>query len=69
LFNKTADEENEPVQVDFKGEVGHYANGRLWRSFTDVVSCNQAVGEALTALEVERSPVPRTRPQEPMVVP
>ena len=69
VFNKTVDEEDEPAQVDFKGEVGHYVNGRLWRSFTDAASCNQAVGEALKALEVEQGPVPRTTPQEPVVVP
>jgi hypothetical protein len=56
VFNKTVDEEDEPAQVDFKGEVGHYVNGRLWRSFTDAASCNQAVGEALKALEIRRRP-------------
>jgi hypothetical protein len=69
VFNKTVDEEDEPAQVDFKGEVGHCVNGRLWRSFTDAASCNQAVGEALKALEVERGPIPRTTPQEPAIVP
>jgi hypothetical protein len=69
VFNKTVDEADEPAQVDFNGEVGHYVNGRLWRSFTDAASCNQAVGEALKALAVERGPVPRTTPQEPVMVP
>jgi hypothetical protein len=69
VFNKTVDEEDERAQVDFKGEVGHYVNGRLWRSFTDAANCNQAVGEALKALEVERGPVPRTVPQEAVIVP
>jgi hypothetical protein len=68
-FNKTVDEEDESAQVDFKGEVGHYVNGRLWRSFTDAASCNLAVGEALKALEVDRGPVPRRTPQEPVAVP
>jgi hypothetical protein len=69
VFNKTVDEEDEPAHVDFKGEIGHFVNGRLWRSFTDAASCNQAVGEALKVLEAERGPVPRTSPQEPVVVP
>jgi hypothetical protein len=69
VFNKTVDEEDEPAQVDFKGEVGHYVNGRLWRSFTDPASCNQAAGEALKALDAERGPIPRTTPQEPVVFP
>lgn len=50
MFNKIVDEDDEPAQADFKNEVGHYVNGRLWRSFTDAASCNQAVGEALKAL-------------------
>lgn len=69
VFNKTVDEDDEPAQVDFKGEVGHYVNGRLWRSFTDPASCNQVVGEALKALDAERGPIPRTTPQEPVMVP
>ena len=69
VFNKTVDEKDEPAQVDFKDEVGHYVNGWLWRSFTDAASCNLAVGEALKALEIERGPVPRTTPQEPVMVP
>jgi Domain of unknown function (DUF4062) len=69
VFNKQVDEEDEPAQVDFKREVGHYVNGRLWRSFTDPASCNQAVGEALKALDAERGPIPRTTPQEPVTVP
>jgi hypothetical protein len=44
VFNKTVDEDDEPAQVDFKGEVGHYVNGRLRRSFTDaVVAIRQSV--------------------------
>ena len=27
VFNKSVDEEDEPAQIDFKGEVGHYVNG------------------------------------------
>lgn len=69
VFNKLVDEEDEPAQADFKREVGHYVNGRLWRSFTDPASCNQAVGEALKALDAERGPIPRTTPQEPVTVP
>lgn len=69
VFNKTVDEKDEPAQVDFKSEVGHYVNGRLWRSFTDPASCNQAVSEALKALDAERCPIPRTIPQESVVVP
>ncbi|MCV7153987.1 DUF4062 domain-containing protein [Mycolicibacterium pyrenivorans] len=69
VFNKHVDEEDEPAQGDFKSEVGHYVNGRLWRSFTDPASCNQAVGEAMKALDVERGPIPRTTPQEPVRVP
>ena len=69
MFNKSVDEDDEPAQVDFKREVGHYINGRLWRSFTDPASCNQAVGEALRALDAERGPVARTAPPEPIAVP
>jgi Domain of unknown function (DUF4062) len=69
VFNKNVDEDDEPAQVDFKGEVGHYVNGRLWRSFTDPASCNQAVGEALKSLNAQRGPVPRTAPPEPVVLP
>jgi hypothetical protein len=69
VFNKTTDEKDEPAQVGFKNEVGHYVNGRLWRSFTDPASCNQAVGEALKALDAEQGPIPRTTPQEPVTVP
>ena len=60
VFNKTTDEKGEPAQVDFNNEVGHYVNGRLWRSFADPTSCNQAVGEALKAPNAERGPIPRT---------
>ncbi len=69
VFNKEVDEDDEPAQVVFKAEVGHYINGRLWRSFTDPASCNQAVGEALKALEVERGAVDRKAPSDPIVVP
>jgi hypothetical protein len=69
VFNKSVDEDDEPAQADFKAEVGHYINGRLWRSFTDPASCNQAVGEALKALDTERGPVARTAPPEPIAVP
>ncbi|MCV7152411.1 DUF4062 domain-containing protein [Mycolicibacterium pyrenivorans] len=69
VFNKIVDEDDEPAQADFKNEVGHYVNGRLWRSFTDAASCNQAVGEALKALSAERGPVPRSALPEPVIVP
>jgi hypothetical protein len=50
VFVKLTDEPDEPAQQEFKQEVGHYVNGRLWKSFTDPLSLNQVVGEALKAL-------------------
>lgn len=50
VFVKSTDEPDEPAQREFKEEVGHYVNGRLWKSFTDPLALNQAVGEALRAL-------------------
>jgi len=69
VFNKSVDEDDEPEQVDFKSEVGHYISGRLWRAFTHPASCNQAVGEALKALDTERGPIDRKAPREPITVP
>jgi hypothetical protein len=59
VFNKQVDEPDEPAQEAFKKQVGHYVNGRLWRSFTDPLSCNLAVLEALNDLDVENGPVER----------
>jgi hypothetical protein len=50
VFDKSTAERPEPAQQAFKQEVGHYVNGRFWTSFTDPLSLNQAVGEALNAL-------------------
>lgn len=50
VFNKIADEPTEPRQQQFKDKVGHYVNGRFWRTFNDPLSLNQAVGEALKEL-------------------
>ncbi|HXO52461.1 MAG TPA: hypothetical protein VN888_15865 [Mycobacterium sp.] len=48
VLNKSVvDEVDERAQSEFKAEVGHYVNGRFWRSFADPLTCNQAVGEAL----------------------
>jgi hypothetical protein len=51
VFNKITDEQDEPEQLAFKADVGHYINGRLWKAFTDPLSLNQAVGEALKAVQ------------------
>lgn len=69
VFNKVLDEEDDTAQSEFKGEVGHYVSGRFWRSFTDPLSCNQAVGEALKGLDLESGPVERSTPSEPVNVP
>lgn len=61
VFNKTVDEADEPAQTAFKAEVGHYVNGRLWKSFTDPLSLNQAVGEALRELPVAGAPLSMQR--------
>lgn len=57
VFVKVVDEPTEPEQQAFKEEVGHYVNGRLWRTFTDPLSLNQAVGEALKALPAPGGPL------------
>lgn len=57
VFNKVTDEPTEPDQQEFKDRVGHYVNGRLWRTFTDPLSLNQAVGEALKALPAANEPL------------
>jgi uncharacterized protein DUF4062 len=50
VFAKTSNELDEPAQLEFKAEVGHYVNGRFWKVFADPLSLNLAVGEALKAL-------------------
>jgi Domain of unknown function (DUF4062) len=67
VFDKVVDEPTESAQRAFKDEVGHYVNGRLWRTFTDPLSLNQAVGEALKALPspggpLELHPLPGPQP-------
>ena len=57
VFDKVVEETSEPGQQAFKAEVGHYVNGRLWRTFTDPLSLNQAVGEALKALPSPSGPL------------
>lgn len=69
VFNKVVDEADEPTQAAFEDEVGHYVNGRFWRSFTDPLTCNQAVGEALKQLQVDVGPVRRATPPGPVRVP
>lgn len=61
VFNKTVDEPDDPAQKAFKDEVGHYVNGRFWKSFTDPLSLNQAVGEALKEVTPPGGPL-RLRP-------
>ncbi len=65
VFTKITDEPDEPDQAQFKSEVGHYVNGRLWRSFADPVTCNQAVGEALAELKDELGSVRKSSLTEP----
>ena len=62
MFNKSVDEPDESDQAEFKRRVGDYVSGRLWRSFTDPMSCNLAVLQALRALEVDSGPVERRTP-------
>ncbi len=57
VFTKRTDEPDEPAQAAFKARVGDYINGRFWRSFSDPVTCNQAVGEALKDLPRPDEPV------------
>jgi len=69
VFNKTVDEPVEPQQQAFKDEVGHYVNGRLWKSFADPLSLNQAVGEALKALPKPGGPMELHPIEEQRTVP
>lgn len=69
VFNKDVDEPDEPAQAEFKQEVGHYVNGRFWKSFTDPMSCNLAVLQALRELEAVTGPLERRTPTEEMQVP
>ncbi|MFV8054625.1 DUF4062 domain-containing protein [Mycobacterium sp. 48b] len=69
VFNKLLAEEDDTEQSDFKDQVGHYVSGRFWRSFTDPLSCNQAVGESLKELDLESGPVERSTPRESVNVP
>lgn len=62
VFHKDIDELDEPAQADFKKEVGHYVNGRFWRSFTDPMSCNLAVLQALRGLAAVTGPIERRTP-------
>jgi hypothetical protein len=57
VFNKTTDEPDEPKQAEFKAEVGHYVNGRFWKSFKDPLSLNQAVGAALKEMPTPGRPL------------
>lgn len=69
VFNKMVTEPEQPAQSAFKDEVGHYVNGRLWRSFTDPLSCNQAVGEALAEVTLSRGQLRKEHPSAPVSVP
>ncbi|GAA4704984.1 DUF4062 domain-containing protein [Nocardioides conyzicola] len=69
VFNKVVDEPDEPEQRAFKAEVGHYVNGRLWRSFMDPLTCNQAVGEALEQVSVSQGPLRKENPTGAISVP
>lgn len=57
VFTKNTEEPDEPAQARFKAEVGHYVNGRFWKSFTDPLSLNQAVGEALKGVHPPGGPI------------
>jgi hypothetical protein len=69
VFNKVVDEPDEPAQTEFKASVGHYVNGRLWRPFTDPLTCNQAVGEALRELKTEINAMAGRPAAHPLTVP
>lgn len=69
VFVKSSDEPDDPAQVEFKNEVGHYVNGRLWASFADPLSLNMAVGSALKELPVMGSPMLMSPLTQPAKVP
>jgi Domain of unknown function (DUF4062) len=69
VFNKTMDEADEPAQSQFKREVGDYVNGRFWKSFTDPMSLNIAVGEALKTLPRPNAPLRLVRVATPPTIP
>lgn len=69
VLNKVTDEADEQAQTAFKAEVGHYVNGRFWKSFTDPMSCNLAVLQALRELVVAQGPVERRTPSGAVQVP
>lgn len=68
VLSKDVDEPDEPAQAEFKKEVGHYVNGRFWKSFRDPMSCNLVVLQALRELQVVTSPIERRTPTGEMHV-
>lgn len=69
VLNKDVDEPDEPAQAQFKKEVGHYVNGRFWKSFKDPMGCNLAVLQALRELEAVTGPIERRTPTGEVHVP
>jgi hypothetical protein len=69
VLHKDIDEPDEPRQAQFKQEVGHYVNGRFWKSFTDPMSCNLAALQALRELEAVTGPIERRTPTGEVHVP
>lgn len=69
VFRKAVDVEPEARQSAFLDEVGHYVNGRFWRSFADPLALNQAVGEALKELGTSVGPLVLRRVEGHLDVP
>jgi hypothetical protein len=69
VFNKSTDEPDDAAQAAFKAIVGDYVNGRFWKSFTDPLSLNQAVGEALKGLRPPGGPLRLVPVREALQVP
>lgn len=57
VFVKNTDEPDQPEQAEFKKLVGHYVDGRFWKTFDGPMDLNIAVVEALKALPAPGSPL------------
>ncbi len=69
VFAKNTDQPDEPAQAEFKAQVGHYVNGRFWKSFDDPLSLNLAVGEALKTVRMPGGPLRLLPVGQPPTVP
>jgi nucleoside 2-deoxyribosyltransferase len=69
VFAKDTDHPDEPAQADFKAQVGHYVNGRFWKSFNDPLSLNLAVVKALKTVHLPGGPLRLLPVGQPPLVP